>query len=593
MSTRTIPGLPAALGAIWIALAGAPLLAQAPGPAAPQSPPAPVPAGRAFEGIFTLGATGSDRSRELARAGEYLLLENTGTVAAEIWGGRGGVHLDASALHGGDARYQRYAATLDLDRFVRVHARYLRFPHRLDHDPLGYMDAVSTIGGTFAVTSFDADPTARYALARGEWEGRVDVVLPAGVSFFLGHRLEMRDGAHQVMTVSHCATCHTTAYTRGIDERTRDVAAGARLVLDRLAVDYRFESRRFDDAARELTHVYSIARHPATLADVFLGRVQYDGRDGALPFATVPGVRKDTHHLRGSLALPGEASLTGTFTRSEGRNLDTDLRTEFTGGTGRLVLPMGRKLTLRADLRRYAIRADSVFIDVVEPVTPAGPNAGLTYAQAYPEIGPQDYLRESALSRTPTELGLELLYRPARKTWVRFGYEWEAVRRDAFEVHETTTNTISVLARTDVGKRANLRVRFRLDDIQDPFMYERAAIPQVLQPFPSPGNLPFTGLQYATMYESRQANLTSYPTRDVRFEPTFTWTPSARVSVTGHYRLRRAENDELNFSSWERTAQSPGFDLWVAPGERWTLAAGYQYQRERLETLFSTLAFVG
>jgi hypothetical protein len=587
-------GLPAAIGAVWLALAAASPLAraQAPAPAAPAAP-APVPTGRTFEGLFTIGAAAAGRTGELARAGEYLLLEDTGAVAAEIWGGRAGVHFDASARHGGDARWQRYAATLDVDRFVKVHAGYLRFPHRLDHDPLGYMDAVSTIGGTFAVTSFDTDPAARYALARGEWEGRIDVTLPAGVSFFLGHRLETRDGAHQVMTVSHCATCHTTAYTRRLDERTRDLTAGARLALDRLTVDYQFENRRFDDAAQGLTHVYSLARHPATLADVFLGRVQYDARDGALPVATVPGVRKDTHHLRASLLLPREASLTGTFTHSEGRNLDTDLRTEFTGSTGRLVLPLGRKLTLRADLRRYDIRADSVFVDVVEPVTPAGPNAGLTYAQAYPEIGPQDYVRESVLSRTPTELGLELLYRPARKTWVRFGYGWESVRRDAFEVHETTTNTVSVLARTDVGKRANLRVRFELDDIQDPFMYERAAIPQVLQPFASPGNLPFTGLQYATMYDSRQADLTAYPTRQVRFEPTFTWTPNARVSVTGHYRLRRGENDELNFSSWERTAQSPGLDLWLAPGERWTLAAGYQYQRERLETLFSTLAFVG
>jgi hypothetical protein len=38
---------------------------------------------------------------------------------------------------------------------------------------------------------------------------------------------------------------------------------------------------------------------------------------------------------------------------------------------------------------------------------------------------------------------------------------------------------------------------------------------------------------------------------------------------------------------------APGVDIWLAPGERWTLAAGYSYQRERLETVFSTLAFVG
>ena len=31
----------------------------------------------------------------------------------------------------------------------------------------------------------------------------------------------------------------------------------------------------------------------------------------------------------------------------------------------------------------------------------------------------------------------------------------------------------------------------------------------------------------------------------------------------------------------------------IAAGDRWSLMGGYTYQRERLETMFSTLAFVG
>ena len=37
----------------------------------------------------------------------------------------------------------------------------------------------------------------------------------------------------------------------------------------------------------------------------------------------------------------------------------------------------------------------------------------------------------------------------------------------------------------------------------------------------------------------------------------------------------------------------PGVEIWIGPGEHWSLVAGYTDQRERLETLLSTLAFSG
>jgi hypothetical protein len=586
------------VGVLGVALTG-PAAAQS---TAPQTTPAPqvqapappsVPLGKTFEGIFRLGGVGSSTDGNLNRVGEYNLLESTANLATEFWGNRGGTYYDVDAFFGGDARSQRYVADLDVNRFVKVHASYIRYPHRLDHDPLTYMDSVSTIGGTFAVKSDDTDPGGNYAITQGEWNGNVEVRLPAGVNFFLGHRMQTRDGTHQVMTIAHCSTCHTTAYFQRMDEVTRDIVAGAKYATGPLAIEYRFVDRNFKDDAATLTHLYDKAQHPAQLTDVFLGRVQYDIRDGALPFAVVPEVEKSTHHLRAGWTLPNQTSVQGTFTRSESRNKDVDLSSEYTGVTGRVVVPFGSRLTFRADLRRYEINADSIFIDVVEPVTPAGPNAGLTYVQAYPIMAPIDFVRESALSRSPTELGAELLFRPLKRTYLRFGYEWEQVERETFDVEKTTTSTLTFLARSQVGKDGNLRFRFQYQDTQDPFVYEHSAVPQVLQPFPSPGNVPFTGLQYDTMYDSRQGNLTAFPTKALRIEPTFTWSPGERSALTAHYRFYKGENDDLNFSTWERQTDNIGFDAWVAPGERWTLSAGYQYQKEKLETLFSTLAFIG
>jgi len=65
----------------------------------------------------------------------------------------------------------------------------------------------------------------------GTFESRVDLNLPTKipVSFFVGHNRQTRSGSHQVMTISHCATCHTYAFTRGVDEVTRELIAGAML----------------------------------------------------------------------------------------------------------------------------------------------------------------------------------------------------------------------------------------------------------------------------------------------------------------------------------------------------------------------------
>ena len=54
-----------------------------------------------------------------------------------------------------------------------------------------------------------------------------------------------------------------------------------------------------------------------------------------------------------------------------------------------------------------------------------------------------------------------------------------------------------------------------------------------------------------------------------------------------------ASNEDLGANTWNQSLHMLGAQIYVAPADRWSLAAGYTYQRERTETLFSTLAFVG
>ncbi len=544
---------------------------------APPAAPAPPAEGTSpFEGVVRLGAAAVATEDNTTRVGEYLPLRDVAKVGAELWGERDGVRFDAFAYGGGDSRDQDYRADLDIRRLVKAHVAFKRFNHRLDHDPLTpYMDASSSLGGTFVAVSTNTDPTAGYSVGVGEFTSRVELKTPTKVpvTFFLGHNRQTRDGSRQVMTIAHCSSCHTYAFTRGVDELTRETIAGAMLDAGRLSVGYEYENSTFEDGAADILHQYNNAIHPATLQDIFLNRVQYDDADGLLPIATTPGISKQMHTLRASVHLPGDASLWGLYAQSTQRNDDTRLEVDYRGFSGRLVVPFKNRFTLKADMRRYAIDADDVFVQVVDTVAPAGLLAGKTYEQAYPDVGELSFTRRSELSRTPTEFTLELAAQPARRTFLRAGYSWNQVERDHFDVEKTTTQTFYLTGRSAIGKKAHARMRF----------------------FPSPGTppSPLTGMQYFTMYRSRQGALTAFPTSSLRLDGSVTLTPNERMAMTVHYNFRDAENDELNYSTWGRTAHTPGVDVFISPGDHWTLSAGYMYYRERLETLFSTLAFGG
>jgi hypothetical protein len=448
---------------------------------------------------------------------------------------------------------------------------------------------------TFVVTNTDTDPSARYTLARGEFESGVEIAPPAlpGLRLFVNHRQERRDGTRQSVTTSHCPTCHVESYSRGVDELARDWSSGARLGLSHVTLEYSFSDRRFSDRTPVLTNVYDLAVHPATLADVFLNRVQYDRRAGALPFDVTPASNKQSHVFKARVSLPGDASASGTVTRSEVTNQDTAVGYTYTGGTGRFTVPIGGKVVRRGNVRRYDIRADDVFVDIVEQISPAGTTAGLTYAQAYPTFGDPDYVRRSDLARTPTDAALDLTWTPLKRTSLQAGVAWQEVRRTSFEVEDSRTSMLILRAQTRPWKPLQSRTRFEYAWATDPFANVNAAVPAVLQPYASPNNVPFTGLQYYEMYGSRQGTLTAFPTRTTRFEQSLAWSASPRFSVNGHYRVRSSSNDHLTFSTWSRTADSFGGEAWIAPGDRWSLTAGHTTSRERLDTLFSTLAFVG
>ncbi len=259
-------------------------------------------------------------------------------------------------------------------------------------------------------------------------------------------------------------------------------------------------------------------------------------------------------------------------------------------------MPLGKRLFLTARFRQMQIQGDNLFIDVVEPPAVAGPQVGLTYGQIYNSYGPIDWLRESEESRRPTTADFELSYRPAKRTTLRAGYLFEQVKRDHFEVYETTKNAFRVSFTTRTADRKwSLRAKYQFEDIENPFRNVTAAFTPVIQPFASPGTppSPLLGTQYFTLYRDRQADLTNQPSRGHWWDYSATWSPSARFSLSSHLRWRKQSNDNLNMSNWENSTLSPGGEIWFAPHPGFSLMAGYSYHRAHGETFFVLPVFDG
>jgi len=563
------------------------------GQAAGTSVPA-TPGDTKTQGSISIGALVNDNSGDLTHVARYDVAHQ-GTlpqIGFQFWGSRSGVAYDVSAFNGGSSLDQTYRARLNANRVLDVRVDYDRFQRRIDHDPLTYLDASV---GNFVVRHDDTDPAAKYGVGRGELNARATVSIPGldWLKLYASHRQEGRSGHRQSLAVSHCANCHVVGHTRAVDELTRDTTVGARLHFPRLTVDYSLLNRSFEDRAAAPVTTYDRALHPVSVADVFGNRVSYDAKNGPLAFDTTPSSKKTSQSLKANVNLPSDVSIQGTYTRSSVTNEDQDFGIDFTGASGRLVVPIGNKALFRASLRHYEIAADSVFVDIAEPVAASGPLAGLTYAQAYPTFGSPDYDTESSLARTPTEAAFELTYRPFKRSSLRAEYSYEQVNREFGEVEKTTTNSFRFSFRSRPARSLNVRFRVDGDWVTDPFTHVRGAVPTLIVTTPSVGGLPFVATQYFEMYRSRAADLTSFPTRNVATDTGITWSPVPRLSMTAHYRYRNASNDELNYGTWSQASHLPGAELWFAPTDRTALSVGYTYQRERLETMFSTLAFGG
>lgn len=557
------------------------LLGQEASTALKQPPPSNGGGGNLF-----VGTRGIDNANYLGLVSEYDTARQglVPSVGGSFWNLNNGTYVEGEFQNRGDARDQQYKVKVDLNRWVQVTSYYVNFLHRLDNDPLDYMDAAK---GSVVLRHDNFAPGVNYQPGWSQLKTEIKGVVPGAtmLRWRASHRTMLDHGTMQARTLSKCANCHVVGTTKEVDQRMHELSGGVSLVTSKVQVDYDYTHRQFNERAEAPLLLYDRSLHPATALPVFDNRVQFDQRNGPLPFNMVPDGRKTMHSLKGRVELPKDSLLSAAYNRADVTNKFTGLAARTWAWNSSLTIPIKKRWAFNVRAKQLDVESDDVFVDVVEQTTAGGPTAGKTYTQAYPDFGVADFIRQSVRERKTFSLKGELAGLLAKRTNLRTGYEFRQIERPNFEELKTTINRVFATFSTRRAETWQARVRYQLEQINDPFRYEHAAFQPVLQPFMSPGNVPFTGTQYFTMYRARQATLTQYPTLANRVEPSFTWTPNARVSATLHYRYHRQTNDQLNFSDWNRTVNAPGAELWVSPLENLNLTVSYTFHNERSNTL--------
>jgi hypothetical protein len=521
----------------------------------------------------------TDYSSSAGKVGEYEFLENGGAGAHADFSATGrdkDVYLDLHGSYYEDNDYM-YDLEADLRRIIMEDFSYSRFEHRLDHDPL---ENLSAHAGGPKVSHKDWQVGKDYMIQRSELKSDTTLNLPflPGGQVHFNYRREAREGQRQALAISHCGGCHVVNNGREVNEETQDYKMGASMKFGGMSLAYSYFHRDFQENGATPTNAYDDAIHPVTSAD-FSPRVQYD--DATLAYNLVPDSQKDSHLVKVMAKLPQNTTFFGSYVHSkvengnnypdvptnDSREMDSDTITARL--TNNSLFP---GLNLGLKFRYLSLDNDDVNVDVNHTTWPAG-------------VDP-DFIRKSAMSRDETTIGLDSSYRLTKKTSLKFGYKWEQIDRDNYEVGvgetKTEKNTVKLGVSSRLHRKLKAKIGYKWQDIDNPFNNLKAAC--------EPANATFP-VYYSDRQETRTATLSNQPTDVNEITADLIWSVKPNLSLTANYRWLDKENDDV--SDWQQESHMPSINLWYAPTAKLSFNLSYVYDWTKTETLACVPVFDG
>ncbi len=547
---------------------------------------------------FGVGYHFTDYDDYVGKVGEYDVLDHDSTGPDMNASGsvqNDDLYLDFSGRYHNDDDYEGHISG-DYQRIFMEDFSYSSFEHWLDHDD---MDNLCGRTGGVVVNHEDFNAGKDYIIRRSEQKSDTTFNLPfsPGTELHFNYRRQKREGHRQAMTISHCGACHVTSHAREVDEETEDIKTGISKKFGWITLVYEYFHREFDERGEAPENYYDDPTHPGGAGEIFDDRIQYG--DETLPYDLVPSMEKDTHMASLRATLPANSALYASYVFSNVENNDNDLETDTNTVNARLTNNFFPGLSLSGRFKYLSIDNDDVFVDVNEPLSTAGLNAGYPWhnhnpALDYASFDP-DYLRLSAMSRDVMTFGFDARYQLLSRTFINLGYEWEEVDRDDYAVDddgdtETTTNTFKLSMTNRTCRGLKLRLGYKLEDTDNPFNYVNGACEGS---FTADDGGAFHGTQYWERHEERYADLSNQPTLAHEISGDITWSALKNLSVTANYRYINEENDETDVSDWQQESHVPSLSIAYMPLPQLSFNLSYIYDWTETETLANIPVFNG
>jgi hypothetical protein len=580
------------------------------------------------KGHVEVGISGMDTDDNPARVNEYV---NTRSKEGFSFAPKASLeNTSGNSAFGFEAdiagpRDQEFSLEFDAKRIFKLNFDYQVLEHWKDHETLDQMGAtlagdagsgqpnvttdkmwaelyelptpITKVGGQDPIagtydpaTAYSQELSNEYIVTRRELENEIELALPVlpNIVFHAGLRIETREGLEQAIGLSKCAGCHVSAEGKNINERTEDFTFGVTGKFGIATVEYEYLNRTFEENAGTPSRYYATN-------DKF-DQLLYKGDE--FEYANTPESDKDVHSLKLRVDLPNSTSVTGSYVKSNvesnksdlvdsGYTLQSDvLKTEYESFGAKLSTVFGQNW-------RFSLRGSTYEIDADNNVLTFADRAD--YIAAYPtgtiaDLGLDDDWN-SAEERKTTELGLDAVYRLAKGTTLRLGYEYEEIERVEEELGETETHTFKVALKSRINKELSGRLSYQYQDIDDPFAGDDAT-----GIYQGTGTVdttnPDSGLMFAILdpgsfywdpdavYPERTLEATNQPDAVHEAKASATWAPSANMAATFFARVRLEENDNVEY---KQATYVPGASLWYAPNSKVNLTMAYTFSKQDTE----------
>ncbi|SDZ84027.1 Putative outer membrane beta-barrel porin, MtrB/PioB [Desulfuromusa kysingii] len=581
----------------------------------------------ATSGHIEIGISGMDTDDSPARVNEYVNTRSeegfsfSPSLSLESISEGSSFGLDVDLM---GPRDQEINLEFDASRIFKFGFDHQVLEHWKDHDNLLHLGATlrNDAGGDQPRVTTDAtvgqlgvdtiaEANERYAqemdndyiVTRRETEAESSLHLPAlpNIEFHAGMRIETRQGQEQAITASKCNQCHVQANANEIDERTEDFTFGATGKFGQVTVEYDYLHREFTEDGADPT--YNFLSSPGTHGGVAdADQLLYSGSQS---YKVTPDSKKDMHHLKARVDIDSNSSVTAAYVNAEVESdkegedgtysIDTDtLTSEFESFFLKGATKIGG---LRLSVRGGTYEVDTSDYTLTYTELIGATNIGI---DGYDTVtGEVEY--ESSEAREVTEFGIDGVYRLARGTTLRLGYEYEEIDRQEEELNDTKTNSFKVSIKSRFNRKLSGRVSYQYQDISDPLNGAHTGILQSADYLSSiyPGlatgtttdfigdagntdNGDGTGFVFYwnSVYPNRMLETSVDPENVHEIKLASTWAPSANMAATIFARVRMEDNDSVKY---KQDSYVPGISFYYAPSDKINLTMSYTFNKQDTE----------